>query len=124
VGVFSDTGSTPVASTIFIAMFRPNQLLDYATREWHVALTDNSLTVEERYARTRDPLPFAAKLQPQQISDIGDRGDRHVLKVSDGWLVGYDDGKLKLINRVGWSGSETKQFFTDIGSGNVRSPSL
>jgi virginiamycin B lyase len=68
-----------------------------ALRQWHVTLDGDALTVTKESWRSRDSLPFAIALKPDEMSDIGDRGDRHVLRVSDGWLVGFDDGE--------WDGS-------------------
>jgi len=70
---------------------------NYALRQWHVALAGNVVAVSEQPPTSRDSLPFTIALKPREIGELGDSGDRHVLKVSDGYLVGFDDGE--------WDGS-------------------
>ena len=64
----------------------------YASRSWSVALQGNNLSITPAPAVVRDGLPFALPVPASAISGAGDTGDRHALKVPDGWLVGFDDG--------------------------------
>jgi hypothetical protein len=54
---------------------------------WSVRVANGSVTVSARGGDVDDPLPF--KYSP----DDGRRGTRRVLRVSDGWLVGFDAGE-------------------------------
>ncbi len=70
---------------------------NWAMREWHVTTSGNSVAISNNRVAAHDPLPSTISLRPNQVSQIGDRGARHVLQVEDGWLVGFDDGE--------WDGS-------------------
>ncbi len=68
-----------------------NQLECVPYREdfWSVALIDGAVMVRARStSRVVEALPF--KYSPQ----MDQRGDRRVLQVSDGWLVGFDAGEF------------------------------
>ncbi len=69
-----------------------SQCAQYASRSWAVAVQSGRLTVSHSPSYVRDALPFTPPLPPAALSGAGDAGDRHVLRVPDGWLVGYDDG--------------------------------
>jgi hypothetical protein len=65
---------------------------------WKVSMSGDSLVATAiNDLEERDPLPFKVNLPRLSVSAIGDRYDRHVLKVDDGWLVGFDNGE--------WDGS-------------------
>lgn len=56
---------------------------------WSVSLAEEALSADPRPTGvTRDPLPFS----PGTGRDRA--GHRHVLEVSDGWLVGFDAGEF------------------------------
>jgi streptogramin lyase len=73
------------------------QCAQYAHRNWTVKMDGGLLDIAPLQERSRDDLPFVPMVPAGAISGRGDTGDRHVLKVDDGWLVGYDDGQ--------WDGS-------------------
>ena len=68
------------------------QCAQYASRSWSVAVQGSNLAISPAPALVRDGLPFALPVPASAISGAGDTGDRHALKVPDGWLVGFDDG--------------------------------
>lgn len=57
--------------------------------QWAVAVRDGEphLTIQ-RLARHEDPLPFAVPKHRNRS------GDRHVLRVANGWIVGFDNGEF------------------------------
>src|SRR6188768_1485770 len=58
-------------------------------KQWAVALRDQVPVVSVQLpVRREDPLPFAVPKHQDRS------GDRHVLKVADGWLVGFDAGEF------------------------------
>jgi len=64
---------------------------NYSTREWRVSLSGEQLQI--RLAEDRDlqdDLPAVIPLKNVASSP----GDRHVISVSDGWLVGVDAGEF------------------------------
>jgi len=69
-----------------------SQCAQYASRAWSAAVEGSTLTISPAATVVRDGLPFALPVPASAVSAAGDVGDRHVLKVPDGWLVGFDDG--------------------------------
>jgi len=61
---------------------------NYSKKEWVVSIADGKLRVRPAPRQTIDPLPFNYKRQPDQA------GDRHVVQVTGGWLVGFDAGEF------------------------------
>ena len=75
--------------------------------DWTVALTgEGSLSIERGAEQAADPLPFS--VQPERtalaktsgLSEVDFRGERHVLPVADGFIVGFDAGEFG--GRVFW----------------------
>ncbi len=70
---------------------------NYSRRGWTVSLKNDELKISRLSDSTlskwhiEESLPF--KIQPKS-SAAGLAGDRHVKRVSDGWLVGFDAGEF------------------------------
>lgn len=66
---------------------------NYSHHEWNVATVDGKVRATRRLTgdKTDDPLPFV--IAPAE----GMKGRRRVVRVSDGWIVGFDAGE--------WDGS-------------------
>jgi hypothetical protein len=67
---------------------------NYSKREWEVKLEDSRVKVNTVSQLSQALLPFDILVSE---AGIGLQGDRHVEKVADGWLVGFDAGE--------WGGS-------------------
>jgi len=91
----------PTMPPDWIAIPTPNDsdraCANWANREWQVGMRASAVQVSPVSETVRDALPFAISVKRGEISEIGDVYDRHVLKVDDGWIVGFDDGE--------WDGS-------------------
>lgn len=63
---------------------------NYSNRRWKVALDGENLqiTPEDRSQARQDPWP------PGIVLEANSFGDRHVIAVSDGWLIGFDAGEF------------------------------
>lgn len=76
------------------------EMLDF----WTVSLSNGVLEVVPRTVeRTDDPLPFDPPSGRDRI------GRRHVLRVSDGWLVGFDAGEFG--GGLWWFGPEGEEAY-------------
>jgi|RhiMethySRZTD1v2_1073278.scaffolds.fasta_scaffold21150_3 hypothetical protein len=65
---------------------------NFSQREWKVSLKNDEVKISPfSEGHTEESLPF--KIQPKNAAG-GLAGDRHVKRVSDGWLVGFDAGEF------------------------------
>src|SRR5262245_19555072 len=66
------------------------QCANYSKAEWSVTASDGGLQVSARAhtGEQQDPLPFGYGRHTDRS------GRRHVTRVSDGWLVGFDAGEF------------------------------
>ncbi|MBN1364839.1 MAG: hypothetical protein JW976_08545, partial [Syntrophaceae bacterium] len=89
IGAGSNAGLTNAG---FVALSeRPSradlQCANYSNNEWVVSSSDGQLNVFLRTSfESVDPLPFSFEEGPNRF------GDRHIVQVADGWLVGFDAG--------------------------------
>ena len=84
----------------------------YATRSWAVAVRGAELSISPAPPLERDVLPFTPHVPPSAISAAGDTGNRHALRVADGWLVGFDVGRQQ--GSLWWfaaNGSQSDKLF-------------
>jgi hypothetical protein len=64
----------------------------FSNREWQVSPEGDGVKISSYPGGgIQDPLPF--DIQPQNAA-AGLAGDRHVMRVNDGWLVGFDAGEF------------------------------
>jgi hypothetical protein len=64
----------------------------FSEREWQVSSEGEGIKISPyRGGVVQDPLPF--NIQPQDAAK-GLAGDRHVKRINDGWLVGFDAGEF------------------------------
>jgi hypothetical protein len=65
---------------------------NYSMREWKVTLAGENLQIRLDTRRDhQDPLP--SEISSENVA-VGSKGDRHVIRVEDGWLVGLDVGEF------------------------------
>jgi hypothetical protein len=65
---------------------------NYSMREWKVALSGETLQIQlDKLRDHQDPLP--PQLKSRKIM-VDTKGERHVIAVNDGWLVGLDFGEF------------------------------
>jgi hypothetical protein len=98
---------TPVASSELASLpapegwvLYPSPLADspalrcanYSMREWRVTVEGESL--KTRLDTRRDhQAPLPSEINSKNVA-VGSKGDRHVIQVEDGWLVGLDVGEF------------------------------
>ena len=94
--VVANTAGAPVSAVVpagWVAITPDDERLrcaNYAQDEWQVAIENGVVTFTESKQHEPDSgpaLPFTPKQQPAT------RGRKHVLAVSDGFLVGFDAGE-------------------------------
>lgn len=86
------SGSTPLDGAFTALAERPSaaelQCAGYSRQAWLVSLAEDRVVVSPRpNGLAIDPLPFRTSGRDQE-------GERHVLEVDDGWLVGFDGGEF------------------------------
>jgi hypothetical protein len=91
----------------FVALRRPPthddlDCANYSRVEWFVSSAGNDLRVSApARADVVDPLPFTYDRHPDRA------GDRHALRMNDGWFAGFDAGEFG--GGLWWFSSATKQ---------------
>lgn len=91
---------------------------NYSKREWAAGGDGNQLKIQLRLQKDyyrQDPLPF--KIKPKRNDVDGTGGQRHALKVDDGWIVGFDRGEFG--GSLWWFSPDGK-LKKKITNGNIR----
>lgn len=82
--------------------------------DWRVALDGDRLQVAKLKEIDSDPLPFKLPVPADEVTEAGHWPVRHVLRVDDGWLVGFDagewDGSLWWFNADGTQSRELEGY--------------
>jgi len=90
---------------------------NYSKREWFVSSGGEQLKIQlhPRQGYKRDPLPFRIRLK--RTEGYGTNGQRHVQKLDDGWVIGFDQGEYG--GSLWWFSPNGKQH-KKLANGNIK----